>query len=251
MKRLRISASTSYSSKIVEERRLGGVQLDPGQQLGVDLLQVLLDFVVQELGVDEEQVDVVRQQVADNAARQAGLALHQRRGTSRCGLALDLLPKAQEVIDLPLAARLGQVVGHGANDPTARVGGHELGDHVTQPAPQLARFDLPGDADFGGERHVDEEPAGERDLGGDPWSLGTDGFLDDLDELGLTALQLVGDVGGLAPARPALSGRGGVGATPIRNGPRTAPPILITVPRVLVGVVGLAVLGVLVLFRFD
>src|SRR5436190_2047118 len=235
----------------IEERSLGGVQLDPGQQLGVDLLQVLLDFVVQDLGVDEEQVDVVRQQVAYDAPRQARLALQQRRRSTRRLLPLDLLPQPEEVLDLPFAARFGQVVRDSADDPATRVGRDELRDHLAQLSALIAGFDLARDADLRGERHVDQESAGERDLRGDARALGADGFFDDLDELGLTALQLVGDVGRLATP----------GATaPIRNHLRAAlpfaspiPPVAVAVPVAifLVGVVGLTVFGVFVFFRLD
>src|SRR5439155_25677372 len=65
----------------------------------------------------------------------------------------------------------------------------------------VAVLDLAGHADFGGERHVDEKPTGERDLGRNPRSLGADRFLDDLDDLGLALLQLVGNVGQPTAAR--------------------------------------------------
>src|SRR5206468_2666642 len=107
-----------------------------------------------------------------------------------------------------------------------------------------ARFDLARDAHFGRERHVDEEPTGERDLRGDARSLGTDGFFDDLNELGLTALQFVGDVGRRA-APGTIPGR----ATPLRDCLAADTPVPVAV--LFVRVVRLTVLGVFVLFRFD
>ena len=151
------------------------------------------------------------------------------------------------MVDLALAARLGQVVGDGPDDPAARVGGNQLRDHLAQLGALLAGFDFAGDSNLGGERHVDQEPAGERDLRGDARSLGADGFLDDLDEFGLTALQLVGDVG----CRPAPGITVSWGAAPIRNALRSALPITVAIPRVVVSVIRLPVLGVLVLFRLD
>ena len=155
------------------------------------------------------------------------------------------------MLDLPFAARFGQVVRDSADDPATRVGRDELRDHLAQLGALIAGFDLARDADLGGEGHVDEEPAGERDLRGDARALGPDGFFDDLNELGLTALQLVGDVGRLATP----------GATaPIRNHLRAAlpfaspiPPVAVAVPVAifLVGVVGLTVFGVFVFFRLD
>src|SRR5207244_10702580 len=49
--------------------------------------------------------------------------------------------------------------------------------------------------------HINEEPPGQRDLRGDARSLGADRFLDDLDDSGFAALQLVRDVGQPAPGR--------------------------------------------------
>src|SRR2546421_6377970 len=186
----------------IEEGVLVLIQLDARQQLGIDLLQVLLDFVVQELRIDEQQVDLIGQQVADNTPRQARLPLHQRGRATRGRLTLDLLPQPDQVIDLALAARLCQVVSDGADDPAARILGDQLADHVAQPGALVARFNLAGDADLRGERHVNEKAPRKRHLRRDAGAFGADGFLDDLDELGLTALQLVGDVGCLlAPGR--------------------------------------------------
>src|SRR6266581_3266840 len=191
----------------VEQRRFGLVQLHPLDEVGLDLLEILHDLVVQHLRVDEQRVDLVREQVADDTAGQARLALQQRRGAHRAGLPLDLFPDAVQVVDLALATLLGEVLGHGADDPAARAGvlGDELRDQVAQLGPLLAVLDLPGHADLGGERHVYEEPTCERDLRGDARSLGADRFLDDLDDARFAALQLVGDVRRAAAGGPAAA----------------------------------------------
>ena len=59
--------------------------------------------------------------------------------------------------------------------------------------PRLALADLSAHAHSLGERHVDEEPAGHRDLRGDARALGRDGFLGDLDDQVLAALEDVLD----------------------------------------------------------
>src|SRR5438552_648253 len=102
-----------------------------------------------------------------------------------------------------VAALLRQVLGDGADDPSARsrILGNELRDHLAQLGALFPVFDLAGDADFGGEWHINEEPPGQRDLRGDARSLGADRFLDDLDDSGFAALQLVRDVGQPAPGR--------------------------------------------------
>ena len=150
------------------------------------------------------------------------------------------------MVDLALAARLREVIGNCSDDPAARVRGHELRDHLAQLGALLARFDLPRDPHFGREGHVHEESAGEGDLRRDARSLGANGFFDDLDELGLTALQLVGDVGRLTPA-------GAIAAAAIGNGLRgtaTVTTVFSISPTVtvFVSVVGLAVGGILFVF---
>src|SRR5437660_3578184 len=104
------------------------------------------------------------------------------------------------MVDLALAIGFGEIVGDGPDDPAAGVLWDELGDHVAQLGPLLARIDLAGDPHLGGEGHVDEEPAGEGNLRRDARPLRADRLLDDLDELGLPALQLIGDIGSGATA---------------------------------------------------
>src|SRR5207253_1336327 len=147
-------------------------------------------------------------QIADDAPGERCLALQQRRGAYRPRLALDLLPEPVQVIDLALAALLGQVLGDGADDPPARILRDELRDEVAQLGALITILDLAGDANLGCERHVDQDAPGERDLRGDARSLGADRLFDDLNELRFAALQLVADVGqaasrGAPPSTPA------------------------------------------------
>src|SRR5204863_1663490 len=79
-----------------------------------------------------------------------------------------------------------------------------------------------------------QEAACKRDLRGDARPFCADGFFDDLNELGLTALQLFGDVGGRTAARP-----GRAPAPARRDGLNVSSSIAIPVPVFLVGVVSL------------
>src|SRR5207245_7085824 len=136
-----------------------------------------------------------------------------------------LFPEPVELLDLAAAAVFSQVFGDGADDPAAGVLGHQLRDHLAQLGALLAVLDLAGHADLGGERHVDEKPTRERDLGRNPRPLGADRLLDDLDDLGLALLQLVGDVGQPAAAPPPS----GPPPPPPRPAPR--PPRAVPLPR--------------------
>src|SRR5207249_1485945 len=75
-------ADLRFDVVLVEQRGLGRVQLHALDQIRVDLLQVLHDLVVQHLRIDEQRVDLVTEEVADDAAGEAGLALQQRRPAS-------------------------------------------------------------------------------------------------------------------------------------------------------------------------
>ena len=181
--------------ELVEQRRGLGVQVHPADQLRIDLAEVLLDLVVELARVDVERVDLGAEEVADDAAREAGLALQQRRRPPDEGLlAVDLLPEREQRVDLPLEVLLGDALGHRPDDHAARVLGQELGDHLAQLGPLLPALDLAAHPDLGGVGHVDQEPAGEGDLRGDPAALGADGLLGDLDGEGLALLEDVLDV---------------------------------------------------------
>ncbi len=218
------------------------------QELGVDRLQVLRDLVVEQLGVDEQRVYFVAEEIAGDPADQAGLALQQDRRARRGRLALDLLPLTVQVVDLTLAALLGEVLGDGADDPAAGVLRHELRHQLAQLGALLAIVDLAGDTDLGGERHVHQEPSGEGHLGGDARALGADRLFGDLDDLELAALQLVGHAreaaapASTSPATPAVPATLALGAVPL--------PLLVPLPLTLAIPAVAPVLLVLVL-RLD
>src|SRR5205814_8127296 len=177
-------------------------------------------------------------------------ALQQRRRPDGRRLTLDLLPQRVEVVDLALAARFGEIFGHGADDPAARVLGHDAGHELAQLGPLLAVLDLAGDADSRGEGHVDEEAAGERDLRGDPRALGANRFLGDLNDPGFAAPQLIGDVREPAarptrrPSPRARSPLVAVFLAVLVPAPAPAPPALpVPVPTLLVVLVGLDQIG--------
>ena len=71
--------------------------------------------------------------------------------------------------------------------------GQDRFDLRAQSLPRLALADLPAHAHALGERHVDEEPAGQRDLRGDARSLRGDRLLGDLNDQVLAALENILD----------------------------------------------------------
>ena len=67
---------------------------------------------------------------------------------------------------------------------------------VREPAALVAGVDLARDADVVDRRHVDQEPARQAEVRGDPRALGAERLLDDLDDDLLPFLEQVFDAGG-------------------------------------------------------
>ena len=90
-----------------------------------------------------------------------------------------------------------------------------------QPPALVARFDLARHADVIDRRHVDQEPAGQAQVGRDARALGAERLLDDLDDDFLPFLQQVFDLGrrrlALGRARDLAAGRAAIAASPRRG----------------------------------
>ena len=169
------------------------VELDAVYELRCNALQVLHDLVVHLLRVDGDLFDLRAEDVAHQPARETRLAVNQRGRADEMRLPLDLLPLADERRQLALEGLLGDVFADRADDDAAGVLRQDRFDLGAQSLARLALADLSAHAHSLGERHVDEEPAGHRDLRGDARALGRDRFLGDLDDQVLAALEDVLD----------------------------------------------------------
>jgi hypothetical protein len=166
------------------------------------MVEVLLDLVVELLRVHVQRVDLGAEQVADDAPGEAGFPLEQRRRAADEGLlSVDLAPELQEGLDLAAEVLLGHALRYGPNDDAAGILRQQLGDHLPELGPLLPALDLPAHPHLGSVGHVDQESAGEGDLGGDPAALGADGLLGHLHREGLSLLEDVLDVGQRAARR--------------------------------------------------
>src|SRR5690606_23695578 len=122
-----------------------GVEVDPSEQLRVHALEVLLDLVVDVLAVDDQRVDLLAEHVADDAAGQLGLAVDQHGRTRAARPPLDLLPRVEERLELPLEDLAGQLLADGADDDAAGVLRQDLARERTQPRALFPVLDLAAD----------------------------------------------------------------------------------------------------------
>src|SRR5690606_2655795 len=131
------------------------------------------------------------------------LAVDRGRCARTAGTPLDLLPGREEGFQLALEGLPGELLPDGPNDHPTCVLRQDLPRERTEPRTLLAILDLARNADVVRLRHVDEESAGEGDVCRNPWTLGPDRLLRDLDEKRLSFLDEVLD--GWVAARSAAS----------------------------------------------
>ena len=97
--------------------------------------------------------------------------MKQRRRARELALALDLLPLRHEAVELALEHFRRHILADRPDDDSAGLVGQNARDLLLQPLPFGAGADLAADADLGRIRDVDQETAGERNLGGDARTL--------------------------------------------------------------------------------
>ena len=156
---------------------------------------------------DQDLVDVLVVEVADRALDQAALLVDQRRrGRAQRQLA-DVLPKAEQVLEVALHLRFGAGRAGGAQNDAHPLGHFEIGGELLQPLAVGGAGDLARDAAAARRvRHEDAVAAGERKIGGERRALVAALLLDHLDEEHLAALDHFLDLV-LAEARPAPLGQ--------------------------------------------
>ncbi len=165
----------------LEERALAAVVLEQRQHLrrvfggeGGELLEVLPR-------VDADARGLVGDEVAQGALAQAEVLVQQLRREEADRRPGDLAPQLAQVGDVGGELGVGGGFGHRAHDEAARlVLGHQRHQAAAQGlAPGLV-LDALGDADVLFLRQVDEQAAGEADLGGQARALGADRVLEHL-----------------------------------------------------------------------
>ncbi len=172
-----------------DRQRLGlGVEvLDPVGQLGVDRTDVLAHLVVQGQVVDDHGPVLAVELLADDPDGDGRLTVEEGRSLPldrHGGHRLPLLDQPLHVVAQLLGAGAG---GGGAHDQAVPLGA----DGVDDPAQPLALAVLQSLGDPVGRavRHQHHEPAGQRDLLGQPGALGPDRVLGHLAQDGLARPQ--------------------------------------------------------------
>ena len=156
------------------------------------LLQVALDALERLVVVDERLLEVAGEEVARDAQRQLGLLEEERRRLRGLRLRLDLLPELHQELEVELDVLGGGALGGGADDHAALLRGDRLDDVAAGGVRSSSSSRRETPRPFAA-RDVDDEAAGERDLGGQPRALRLHRVLDRLDEHLLAAADQVGD----------------------------------------------------------
>ena len=162
------------------------------------LLQVADDALVRRVVVDQRALEVAGEEVARDAERQLRLLVDERRRLRRLRLVLDRLPELLEEDEVALDVLGGRALRGRADDHAAFLHLERL-DDLLQARP-LVVVEPARDAEPFAERDVDDEAAGQRDLGREPRALRLHRVLDRLDEHLLAALDQVLDLAAVALA---------------------------------------------------
>ena len=162
------------------------------------LLQVADDAPVRAVVVDASADEVAGEEIPHDPQRQLGLLVDERRCRCVLGLRLDGLPEPLEEHEIALDVLGGRALGGGAHDDPAALRVEPLHDLLQARA--LGVLEPPRDARALAVRHVDEEAAGQRDLGREARALRLHRILDGLHHDRLAALDQILDLAGaLAP----------------------------------------------------
>ena len=162
------------------------------------LLQVTDDPLLRAVVVDEQALEVVGEQVSDDAQGQLGLLVEERRRLLGLCACLDLLPEALQEDEIAFDVFRGCALGGGADDDAPLLDLERLED-VAQTDP-LAVLEPAGDAEALAARDVDHETTRQRDLRRQSRPLRLHRVLDRLDEDVLAAADQILDLLAVAPA---------------------------------------------------
>src|SRR5262249_31472793 len=185
-------ADLAVDAEPLEERLLLAVARDALDHVRRGLLQVAGDALVRGLVVDDRALEVLGEEVADDAERQLRLLVDERGRAHFPIVLLDLVPQALQEDEVALDVLGARSLGRGADDDSA-LGQVELLEDVAQ-ARALVVLQPARDAEPFAARDEDHEAAGERDLGRQARALRLHRVLDRLDEDLLSPRQEVGDL---------------------------------------------------------
>ena len=82
-----------FDSELVEDRDIASVQLHPVEQLRAHLAEIRLDLLRQLLRIHRQRIDLLAEQVTDDAGGECRLTVHGRGRLHARDPALHLLPR--------------------------------------------------------------------------------------------------------------------------------------------------------------
>ncbi len=174
----------------VEQRPLARVMRD-----ALDERRRVLARELEHLGeglarVDHDAGRLLGRHVAQHALREIQVLVEERRRGDVPGARVEIVPQLREVLDVALHLALGGGLRHRADDEAAAVSVRQQQLELAAQAFALGFvLDPLRNADVRILRQVDEQPAREAHLRGQPRALGADRVLDHLHEQRLTLVQ--------------------------------------------------------------
>ena len=161
------------------------------------MLDELVKLLVGALVVDDELLQIRREEVARGAQHQVGLFVKQVGRLDAVELLEHVTPERHEQLHIALEFVIIDALADGADDEARALWAATVHDFLE--ATTLAiRCDAARDADVRDRRHEDGVATGDGDLAGQARALGSHGLLGDLDDDLLTFLEDVLDVNAAA-----------------------------------------------------
>ena len=160
------------------------------------MVEVVLHHLVRAGALDDQLAEVFVEQVADDPDDQVGLLVELHRRATGGDLRLDALPLRRQPRDVAFELVFGGSLGGRTHDHAGALGDQPLEDVAETLALDVG--ELAADAGRVAVRHVDEVPAGQRDVARQPSALVADRVLGDLHEHRVAGLQRVLDRAGPA-----------------------------------------------------
>ena len=182
-------------AELLKQRRFLGVELHALDHRRLEAVEEAQHALVFGFGVDPDHAEIRSDLIAQHALDDVQIVVDERRWLRAFGAILDVLPQALQEADV--GAELffaGALRGRADNEAAVAVFALAQNDPL-QALALFVRGDLARDTGMVHGRHVDQEPALQRDVTGDARAFLADGLLGDLDQNFLAFFQQIADEG--------------------------------------------------------
>ena len=151
----------------VEQRTLPLVMRQSWHHVRGELPGEMAHRLMRFIRIDVNPPGILMRKITQHAQAEIEILVEQRQ---RCGLArlrLDVVPEFAQVFDVGGEFTVGRGFSHGADDESAFfIGRHQLLQFLAQVHALFFVFDTLGNADMRFLRQINQQPAGDADLGG-------------------------------------------------------------------------------------